>query len=75
MGGSLLKRPRCSHQWDDEPRCQPAFVNHYECNGCGAVWDDAWSATCDDECPRCGVDASPSRSEEVAPCACDYLGG
>lgn len=52
----------------------PAASPPYECDGCGAVWDDAWSATCDDECPRCGFDSRPSHSEEVAPCACDYLG-
>jgi hypothetical protein len=75
MGGSLRrKRPGCPHQWEDEPRCQPVFVNHYECPGCGAVWDDAWSAASDDECARCNLDISPSHSEKVAPCACDYLG-
>jgi hypothetical protein len=75
MGGLLRrKRPGCPHQWEDEPRCQPAFINHYECDGCGAAWNDTWSCACDDECARCHSDISPSYYKKVAPCACDYLG-
>ena len=42
------------------------FVNHYECPKCERCWQDVWSATCDDECPYCGLrDISPVRSEEL----------
>jgi hypothetical protein len=70
----MKKQPNCDHQWDDEPQCQPAFINHYECNDCGTVWLDTWSCGCDDECPRCRTDISPISSGEIAPCACAHLG-
>ena len=70
----MQKKPDCMHQWDDEPLCQPAFINHYECDGCGATWTDIWSCGCDDECPGCHADISPDHSDEIAACACDYLG-
>lgn len=31
------------------------FLNHYECPRCSCTWDDAWSCTCDDDCPECGM--------------------
>jgi rRNA maturation endonuclease Nob1 len=68
-----LKREKCDHQWPAEPNCQPAFQNKYRCTNCGTTWSDVWSATCDDECPRCGVDHTPESSVEVAECACAYL--
>lgn len=73
-GGSnmRLKKDGCTHQWESEPECQPAYLNNYDCP-CGAQWDDIWSCGCDDECPQCGADVSPSESEEIAPCACAYL--
>jgi hypothetical protein len=40
------------------------FINRYECE-CGATWEDQWSATCDDECPECGADCSPTDSDEL----------
>lgn len=69
----MNKRPGCEHQFPEEPLCQPAFFNHYRCEDCGVSWEDDWSATCDDECPKCGADYTPVRSEEVAPCACRYF--
>ena len=42
------------------------FKNRYEC-GCGTSWDDEWSCACDDECPSCGRDCSPTESEEIGP--------
>ncbi len=71
---STVTCPECGHQ-RTETMPTAACQFFYECAGCGAVWADAWSATCDDECPRCGHGTSPSHSEEVAPCDCDYLGG
>ncbi len=70
----MRKRLGCTHQWNDEPCCQPAFINHYECESCGEAWQDEWSCGCDDECPSCHADIGPSASEEIAPCACTYLG-
>ena len=67
-----MKREGCSHQWRGELICQPAFRNTYECS-CGETWTDEWSCACDDECPSCGAVVSPSKSVEVAQCACEYL--
>lgn len=33
----------------------PLFVNHYHCPQCKNDWQDAWDATCDDDCPTCGM--------------------
>lgn len=38
--------------------------NHYECP-CGEAWTDRWCCQCDDECPSCGADCSPSESEDL----------
>lgn len=42
----------------------PWFINYYDCP-CGEQWSDEWSATCDDDCPKCGTTCSPSESEEA----------
>lgn len=65
------KKPGCDHQFAAEPDCAPAIRNTYECD-CGATWEDIWSCACDDECPECGTDIEPSKSVEIAPCACEY---
>ena len=70
----MKKKSNCRHQFDDQPRCQPAFLNQYECDRCDVAWTDTWSCTCDDVCASCGTDISPTRSEKIAPCACCYLG-
>ena len=50
----------------------PLFRNHYRCYRCESVWDDVWSATCDDECPSCGArHNSPLYSDDES----DELGG
>ena len=42
------------------------FRNYYKCERCGSHWADEWSATCDDDCPRCGArHMSPYESEDV----------
>lgn len=66
------KNPECEHQHEDEPLCTPAYRNTYE--HCGITWDDEWSCACNDRCPVCNAEIEPSDSEEIAPCACDYLG-
>lgn len=43
--------------------------NVYECP-CGATWEDAWDCGCDDECPSCGKDVSPSESVDDPECDC-----
>lgn len=30
------------------------FLNKYWCERCEGEWEDAWSATCDDDCRHCG---------------------
>lgn len=46
---------------DGEP-CR--WHNHYACK-CGARWSSQWSCQCDDECPTCGADISPSKSDDL----------
>jgi hypothetical protein len=42
------------------------FLNHYDCDRCGANWADEWSCMCDDDCPHCGArDMSPSESDNL----------
>jgi DNA-directed RNA polymerase subunit RPC12/RpoP len=52
-------------QATDDP-AEPWFRNHYQCPRCQYEWTDDWSATCDDDCPRCGFrHVSPLRSEDL----------
>lgn len=45
----------------------PLFRNLYKCPSCAHEWEDVWSATCDDDCPKCGMrHISPVRSEDAA---------
>ncbi len=42
------------------------FLNHYRCPRCQHEWSDVWTATCDDDCPKCGTrHISPYDSEEL----------
>lgn len=42
------------------------FRNHYTCPECGYNWTDESSATCDDDCPDCGLrHVSPVESEDL----------
>jgi hypothetical protein len=42
------------------------FVNHYRCPQCEGEWTDKWSATCDDDCPHCGLrHIEPFKSEDL----------
>lgn len=42
------------------------FRNHYRCSDCRHEWTDEWSATCDDDCPKCGArHMSPHRSDDL----------
>ncbi len=50
---------------DDGPN--RTFRNHYMCPICEHEWSDELTATCDDDCPRCGTrHISPFDSEEIA---------
>jgi hypothetical protein len=41
------------------------FRNYYQCSDCDYVWDDVWSARCEDDCPNCGHrHISPYHSED-----------
>jgi hypothetical protein len=56
---------------DDE--AETMYLNVYECDHegtayegtPGAYWEDKWSCGCDDDCPVCGTDVSPTTSEEI----------
>jgi hypothetical protein len=42
------------------------FRNFCCCERCTNEWMDAWSATCDDDCPFCGArHMSPFKSEDA----------
>jgi DNA-directed RNA polymerase subunit RPC12/RpoP len=42
------------------------FLNYYECDDCHRKWTDAWTATCDDDCPHCGArHMSPYKSTDI----------
>ncbi len=72
----MLKQPDCENQFEDEPECQPMFLNKYTCTECGNNWEDRWPAICDDDCPKCGArHMEPYDWEEIAPCACKYTMG
>ena len=46
----------------------PLFRNYYRCVRCDHEWTDDWSATCDDDCPRCGArHMSPYKSDDIVP--------
>lgn len=47
---------------DGEP-CR--FINHYTCDACNETWQDQWSCACDDACPTCGHDYTPTHSIEL----------
>jgi hypothetical protein len=68
----ILKSKDCKHQFENDPKCQPAFRNTYRCE-CGAIWQDIWSCGCDDDCPSCGMTIEAKHSVEIAKCACQYL--
>lgn len=43
------------------------FLNYYECDRCGHKWQDEWSCTCDDDCPKCGArHMSPYNSDDLS---------
>lgn len=42
------------------------FYRHLDCPvNPGIEWEDIWTAACDDECPACGADVSPYKSEII----------
>jgi DNA-directed RNA polymerase subunit RPC12/RpoP len=42
------------------------FRNYYRCARCKHEWTDEWSATCDDDCPKCGArHMSPHKSDDL----------
>jgi hypothetical protein len=54
---------------DGDTRGNPCvWRNEYTCDECQAdAWDNEWSCQCDDECPVCGADCSPSNSVWIGP--------
>jgi hypothetical protein len=54
------------------------FLNHYTCYRCNRDWTDAWSCTCDDDCPHCGArHSSPTESDDltivIENCGCEFV--
>lgn len=45
------------------------YTNYYRHSDCpvnpAIEWEDVWTAMCDDECPACGADVSPYKSEII----------
>jgi hypothetical protein len=42
------------------------FLNNYTCYRCDKDWSDAWSCTCDDDCPYCGArHSTPVDSDDL----------
>lgn len=41
------------------------FRNEYAHEECGTSWSSEWSCGVDEECPKCGVDISPTDSVEI----------
>ena len=41
------------------------FLNFYRCPEDGTHWADTWSATCNDRCPKCGLEIEPYKSEDM----------
>ena len=53
-------------EWDGDTDSDGApcnFLNTYECDDCDTAWEDRWSCACDDDCPKCGADISPTCSD------------
>lgn len=42
------------------------FRSSYRCARCNHEWTDEWSATCEDDCPRCGArHMTPYKSDDA----------
>lgn len=41
------------------------FENTYRCVRCGAEWSDVWCAMCDDRCPSCDTEMTPTTSRSL----------
>jgi hypothetical protein len=52
------------------------FRNSYECSRCGENWQDEWSCMCNDRCPNCNLETSPSESDDLSepPSETDFEG-
>ena len=51
---------------EEEPDSGPhMFLNYYRCPEDGTHWTDNWSATCNDKCPKCGLEIEPYKSEDL----------
>jgi hypothetical protein len=42
------------------------FLNHYRHKCCHVAWLDEWSCCCNDECPRCGAEIEPYKSDDLS---------
>jgi PHP family Zn ribbon phosphoesterase len=48
---------------DDDPDAG-RYTNYYRCEKCNVDWEDTWSCTCNDRCPKCNAEIEPHLSED-----------
>lgn len=41
------------------------YRNHYQCDECVLEWIDEWYCAVDVECPTCGSDYTPLKTEDI----------
>jgi hypothetical protein len=51
---------------DDEEVLVAWFRNKYECSECAESWENEWSCMCNDHCPTCNREMTPSDSEDLS---------
>ncbi len=56
----VVQRPRD----EDVEEPGPQYRNCYECS-CGEEWEDVWGCMCNDRCPACNTECTPSNSERL----------
>jgi len=42
------------------------YENSYLCPKCNSRWTDEWSCTCNDRCPVCDLESSPTSSRDLS---------
>jgi hypothetical protein len=51
------------------------FLNHYRHKECHVAWLDEWSCCCNDECPKCGGEIEPYKSDDLSVVVEEVEGG
>lgn len=42
------------------------YENRYLCPRCKSEWKDEWSCACNDRCPACDLESSPTTSRDLS---------